>query len=263
MNRWKDIRESAKRSLVTYTRIPLNVDWSMTAPRFPPVAFLPWVGVVVGLISAWPLMIDALGIELQVLLMMLVAVLVTGAFHEDGLMDATDGLVGGWTIEKRLEIMKDSRIGSYASVAIWFALALKFFLLLRIFHESNSLIWLFSIWLIVHSGARILPLLIMGRLPYVSSGNSKASSMIHTLSVKQLIAAGVPCLALSLITFGLVGAIIIALLIFVLMLLMTRYLTKKLQGFNGDALGASEQVAEIALLFLSLCLIVFFQSIEF
>ncbi|MFT2109517.1 adenosylcobinamide-GDP ribazoletransferase [Marinomonas sp. 2405UD68-3] len=263
MNLWKDIHESAKRSLVTYTRIPLSVDWSMTAPRFPSVACLPWVGVMVGLISAWPLMIDVLGVELQVLLMMLTAVLVTGAFHEDGLMDAADGLVGGWTIEKRLEIMKDSRIGSYASVAIWFALALKFFLLLRIFNESNSLLWPFSIWLIVHSGARMLPLLVMRKLSYVSSGTSKASSMIHTLSVQQLIVAGVPCMVFSLITFGLVGVIAVALLIFILTLLMIVYLSKKLQGFNGDTLGASEQIAEVALLFLSLCLIVFFQSIEF
>ncbi len=261
MSFWKDISVSAKRSLVTYTRIPLQVDWSTPAPSLPSVVLLPWVGIVVGILSAWPLMISVLGIELQVLMMMLTAVLITGAFHEDGLMDAADGLVGGWTVEKRLEIMKDSRIGSYASVAIWFALALKFFLLLKIFNESHSLIWLFSIWLIMHVGARLLPLLIMRKLAYVSIGKSKASSMIHNLSVKQLALASIPCVVLSFISFGGVGVLVIVLTMIVLHLLISEYLKYKLQGFNGDTLGASEQVAEVALLFVSLNLVVLLQGI--
>jgi adenosylcobinamide-GDP ribazoletransferase len=253
--------ESAKRSLVTYTRIPLSVDWTQPAPSLPSVACLPWVGLIVGILSAWPLALGFLGHELQALLMLLTAVLITGAFHEDGLMDAADGLVGGWTVEKRLEIMKDSRIGSYASIAIWFALTLKFFLLLRILNESHSIFWVIVIWLFMHSAARVLPLFIMRKLPYVTSGVSKAANMIHTLSFKQLCFAIFPAFLCAIFSFGLFGGMAFVGLIFALDYLICIYLKQKLDGFNGDTLGASEQVAEVMLLMMSLFFITLLQGV--
>jgi len=58
--------------------------------------------------------------------------------HEDGLMDSCDGLVGGWDKEQRLSIMKDSRIGSYAALSIWFSLSLKWALLSNFWYLSPS-----------------------------------------------------------------------------------------------------------------------------
>ncbi|WP_240009650.1 adenosylcobinamide-GDP ribazoletransferase [Marinomonas algicola] len=258
---WADIKESARRSLVTYTRIPLSVDWGQPTPSLPPIACLPWVGLLVGILSAWPLVIDFLGYELQALFMLLTAVLITGAFHEDGLIDAADGLVGGWTVEKRLEIMKDSRIGSYGSITIWFALSLKFLLLFRILNESNSVCWVIVIWLFIHSAARVLPLYITRKLPYVTSGVSKAANMIQTLSFKQLCFAITPAFLLALFSFGLLGAMVFGGLIFALNSLIGIYLKQKLDGFNGDTLGASEQIAEVILLLMSLFFIISLQGV--
>tara|TARA_B100000676_G_C18046651_1_gene828448 strand:+ start:1549 stop:2001 length:453 start_codon:yes stop_codon:yes gene_type:complete len=58
--------------------------------------------------------------------------LLTGAFHEDGLVDTIDGLGGGWSKDQKLKIMKDSRIGTYGAVALWFSLSLKFIFLTEI-----------------------------------------------------------------------------------------------------------------------------------
>lgn len=245
-----------KRSLVTYTRIPLKVDWSDDIEHIPAVCFLPWIGLLVGLLSAWPLWFDW-STSLQALLMLLTAVLLTGGFHEDGLMDCCDGLVGGWDKEQRLSIMKDSRIGSYAALSIWFSLTLKWLLLSELLQAIPDsflgFIYTLSGWCVVHVIARFIPIVLMNTLDYVSMGQSKASSMIAKLTVSQWLVALLPCLMIGILAFNLLYLILTLFLSAVLVFLIRLYLRKKIDGFNGDALGASEQVGEI---FVVVCLLV-------
>lgn len=237
-----------KRSLVTYTRIPLKVDWSDDVKHISPVCFLPWIGIVVALISAWPLWFDWSS-SLQAIFMLLTAVLLTGGFHEDGLMDACDGLIGGWDKEKRLAIMKDSRIGSYAALSIWFSLSIKWLLLselLAVIPESFlGFIYTLSAWCIVHVLARIMPLMLMSTLDYVTLGKSKASGMIAKLSPFHWLIAFAPCLVIGLLAFNVVALFTSLLVILAVVVLLRMYLRKKIEGFNGDTLGASEQIGEI------------------
>ncbi|MEP7729723.1 adenosylcobinamide-GDP ribazoletransferase [Marinomonas primoryensis] len=245
-----------KRSLVTYTRIPLKVDWSDDIKHTPAVCFLPWIGVVVALLSAWPLWFDWSS-PLQALLMLLTSVLLTGGFHEDGLMDSCDGLVGGWDKEQRLSIMKDSRIGSYAALSIWFSLSLKWLLLselLAIIPASFlGFIYTLAAWCAVHVMARVIPLVLMNSLDYVTVEQSKASSMIATLTSSQWGIALAPCLLFGLLAFNVFDLIITLMLAAGLVFLLRVYLHKKIEGFNGDTLGAGEQIGEI---FIILCLLV-------
>jgi adenosylcobinamide-GDP ribazoletransferase len=245
-----------KRSLVTYTRIPFKVDWNEDIKHISPVCFLPWIGVVVALISAWPLWFD-LSTSLQALLMLLTAVLLTGGFHEDGLMDACDGLIGGWDKEQRLSIMKDSRIGSYAALSIWFSLTLKWLLLTELLdaipESFLGFVYTLSAWCIVHVMARIFPIALMSLLNYVSVGQSKASSMIAKLNLTQWVIALVPCLVIGVLAFNIIDLIIVFFFTAILVFLMQGYLRKKIDGFNGDSLGASEQLGEI---FIIVCLLV-------
>ncbi|WP_245957961.1 adenosylcobinamide-GDP ribazoletransferase [Marinomonas piezotolerans] len=238
------------RSIATYTRIPLNIDWNDSRKHTPSVCFLPYVGVIVGLLSAWPLLFNAWTAEFQAVLMMLSAVLITGAFHEDGLLDASDGLVGGWSAEQRLIIMKDSRVGSYGVIAGIFSFALKWWLLsLWIVTESvNSLYGVLLGWLVVHMVARWLPILLMQSLTYVSQGQSKAKAMISPFTPR-----GWAWLAATVtIAIGLAGLdalLRIIAMLAVLYILCVVYFKRRLNGYNGDTLGAAEQVAEIAVLF--------------
>ena len=245
-----------KRSLVTYTRIPLKVDWSDDIKHIPAVCFLPWIGLVVGLLSAWPLWFDW-STSLQALVMLLTAVLLTGGFHEDGLMDSCDGLVGGWDKEQRLSIMKDSRIGSYAALSIWFSLTLKWLLLsewLQIIPDSFlGFIYTLSGWCFVQVIARFIPIVLMHTLEYVTLGQSKASSMIARLQPSQWLVALSPCLLIGVLAFSLFDLIVTLVLVGVLVFFIRMYLRKKISGFNGDTLGASEQLGEI---FIILCLLV-------
>ncbi len=69
---------------------------------------------------------------LSVLVAIAVMTLATGAFHEDGLADTADGIGGGWTKERKLEIMRDSRIGTYGTMALLISFALRIAALIAI-----------------------------------------------------------------------------------------------------------------------------------
>lgn len=242
--------EGLKRSIVTYTRLPLNVDWNEDIKHTPAVCFLPWVGVLVAILSAWPLLFDGLTASLQALFMLLTAVLLTGGFHEDGLMDACDGLVGGWTQEQRLSIMKDSRIGSYAALSIWFVMMLKWLLLTQVLltvsvHQTGAGSGLLA-WVAMHSIARVTPIVIMNTLEYVTNGQSKAQTMIAKLASQEWAIALLPCVLIAFLDFSyLLKAICVLAL---LTIGVHFYLKKKIGGFNGDTLGATEQLSEVVLL---------------
>jgi len=114
------------RCLRFYSRLPVPVLASEIDPYGPPdFATMPRVaplaGAVIGCVGALMLLAAfALGFGAWLCAAFAVAVLTlaTGAFHEDGLADAADGFGGGSTPERRLEIMKDSRIGAYGGAAL-------------------------------------------------------------------------------------------------------------------------------------------------
>jgi adenosylcobinamide-GDP ribazoletransferase len=153
--------------------------------------------------------------------------------------------------------MKDSRIGSYAALSIWFSLTLKWLLLselLQVIPDSFlGFVYTLSGWCVVHIVARFIPLVLMNTLDYVTMGQSKASSMIAKLNPSQWLVALAPCLLVGVLAFNLFDLILTFIFAAVLVFLMRLYLRKKIDGFNGDTLGASEQIGEI---FVVLCLLV-------
>ncbi len=94
--------------------------------------YFPLVGILVGGLGALAYWISHqfLPESVAILISMATTVYVTGAFHEDGLADSADGLGGGWDREQILNIMVDSRLGTYGAVALFFVLFTKFHLLL-------------------------------------------------------------------------------------------------------------------------------------
>src|SRR4028118_1536958 len=93
--------------------------------------YFPLIGWIVGAISCGTFLAfyQFLSIEISLLASIIAGILTTGAFHEDGFADVCDAFGGGWTKEKILEIMKDSRLGTYGTVGLIAILSVKFFLL--------------------------------------------------------------------------------------------------------------------------------------
>lgn len=108
------------------TRVPVgdvgsNVKMSAAVPWFPVVAG------VIGLVHAgvWRGMVEVTSPLLAAAIATAAALLVTGAFHHDGLADCADAFGGGWTVEQRFEILKDSRLGTYGTASLATALLIE------------------------------------------------------------------------------------------------------------------------------------------
>lgn len=205
--------------------------------------YFPAVGLLVGGIGAlvylgatqlWPP-------SVAVLLSMAATIYATGAFHEDGLSDSVDGLGGGWEKLRILEIMKDSRVGSYGVVAMVLALLGKFVLLSAL---APALIP-FAL-LAGHALSRFCATVLLATMDYVRDDLlSKAKPLATRLSPgAMLVALSFVLMALAMLPLekAFFGCVLAALATFWLAAKFKRWLG----GYTGDCLGATQQLSEIA-----------------
>jgi adenosylcobinamide-GDP ribazoletransferase len=112
--------------LLTRIPIPATTPFSDDIARRAQ-AWFPWIGLVTGLSMAAPLLLSEPHLpNLVPFAAVLLPLLLTGALHEDAVADSADALFGGRTPERRLEILKDSRLGTYGACALWFLLTARF-----------------------------------------------------------------------------------------------------------------------------------------
>jgi adenosylcobinamide-GDP ribazoletransferase len=235
-----------------FTRLPVPAWIGHSAEQLNHAArYFPLVGLIVGGIGAavtlaamqfWP---DSIA----VLLGMMATLLATGAFHEDGLADMIDGFGGGWTREDVLRIMKDSRIGSYGAIGIGMALLLKFSALtgLAVLPAPTF----FALLVAGHGVSRLASTTLIHALDYARE-EGKAKPLATRLGSGELAFAALcglaPCLLLPW------AQVIVALgLVALVTLLAARSFVKRIGGYTGDCLGATQQLTEIAFYLGLLC----------
>jgi adenosylcobinamide-GDP ribazoletransferase len=226
------------------TRIPLPGPETRAEDISRAVGWFPLVGACVGAATAgsfvlalklWPAAVAAV-------LAIAFGLLLTGGFHEDGATDATDGLGGGWTRERVLEIMKDSRIGAYGAMALWCLLALRWASLVAF--ERKALLALplamaLGRWSIAFL-LRLLPPIGQGLAKEVHKGLGWGAYLAASLFAGAFALAarhlGLPHV-LQAVAASAVAALLWAL-----------YLRRRLGGHSGDLLGAGNQLVEAAAL---------------
>jgi adenosylcobinamide-GDP ribazoletransferase len=243
-----------------FTRLPVTgalAEWTGYSPALlrASAAHFPGVGWLVAMAAC--LVFALLGVLLHgsVFVPLAAAIgstvatlLLTGAFHEDGLADVADGLGGSAAREQALAIMKDSRLGTYGVVAVGMVLLAKVSLLAVLGGQSPAgvLAALFA----AHAVSRFAPLVIVRKLPHIGDeGTSKSKPLADTIGHRELwIAAAwcVPPLVLAAFVGGLAFAIAGVLLTAAGWWAMKRLFERRLQGFTGDCLGATQQVCEVA-----------------
>lgn len=242
-------------ALMFYTRIPCpiiedyNADSLNKATRY-----FPLVGWIVGFISflAYAIAGFLFSPEIAVIISLVAGILTTGAFHEDGFADFFDGFGGGWTPEKILDIMKDSRVGTYGMVATICLLALKFFALLWIvnFLSDQSIFLLLLVFITYHAVARFTAIQLCFVLEYVRMDTqSKAKPIAQIMTITEragTVIFGLSPLLLLSLYYQTVFLVLIPL--FFLILFFKGYLKKWIGGYTGDCLGAVEQIAECLIL---------------
>jgi adenosylcobinamide-GDP ribazoletransferase len=250
-------------ALQFFTRIPVTgrlADWVGYSPAqlCASAAHFPGVGWLVGAVAAlgyaavrW-LLPDSLHAPLvAAVLSTVLTVLLTGAFHEDGLSDVADGLGGSHDRERVLEIMKDSRVGAFGVLAAVLALMSKV-ALLAVLDDIDPVLVCVGLFA-AHVASRFLPLLLIRLLPYVGdTARSKSKPLANQISSASLIIAFVWLLmALALAQWLYPGIDWIAPLLAagLAWLWMWRLFARRLQGYTGDCMGATQQVCELAFYF--------------
>lgn len=228
-------------SRLPVNRLPLEPHHFAQAPRY-----FVLVGWSIGLICMGIFTItNAFLAPLAAIMLTLIAgLLLTGAIHEDGFADCCDGFGGGRDHESILAIMKDSRLGSYATLGLICLIGCKVSLLLDILWEKQALAFL-----TMHALGRLAPLVVICSADYISNGNSKMAS---GLQLSQPPLAGAFLLSLVILLMIFPASLAFALLALVLLsgLQASSYFRRKLGGYNGDCLGAAEQLTECAVLLL-------------
>lgn len=149
--------------------------------------YFPLIGWIVSIVTSFSTYFLSwiLPVEISVVFGMILSVLSTGGLHEDGFADVCDAFGGGWNKEKILEIMKDSRIGTFGALGLILTLIFKYLLLVKLFQMSPR-IFLFTSWF-AHGASRWLALVLMVSLPYAGNdGLSKSKSMVKNYPLSTL-----------------------------------------------------------------------------
>ncbi|MGJ7918864.1 adenosylcobinamide-GDP ribazoletransferase [Massilia sp. LXY-6] len=234
-------------ALQFFTRLPIptwvgfEASWLQHASRY-----FPLVGCVVGAIAAAVYFAAALVLPAPVAAVLSTAasIYLTGAFHEDGFADACDGLGGGVTPERALEIMKDSRVGAYGAIGIACMLAAKLSALAML-PPRLAVGALF----LAHPLSRLAAASLIWKLDYVR-GEGKAKPLAQQMTGTEFAIAAVTALlpVPILLAVGWIApdAVLAALLAALLAAVwLGRKLEQRLGGYTGDCLGAVQQVAEV------------------
>jgi len=194
---------------------------------------------LIGLVALW----WGLPTALAALAALAAQVIITGAMHEDGLADTVDGLWGGWTRARRLEIMKDSHIGAFGVIALILSLTARWAALWLLFQMGGGWAWAAIITAAAVSRA-VMPAVMCALPPARAAGLSHATGRPSTGTCA--VAAGLAALiALVLVGWSVFGVVIWAALTTVAVALIAK---NKIGGQTGDILGGAQQMAEIAVL---------------
>ena len=225
------------------TRLPL--------PRLPDAAFarqaqavwaFPLVGLLIGL---FVVAIAHVGLEIGLPVVIVAGVclgtqiVLTGAMHEDGLADTTDGFWGGWDVDRRLEIMKDSHIGPYGVLALILSVGLRW--------AALGVVVAHNPWLVVAVAvaSRMGLPMIMHLLPRVRPGGL-SDSVGRPPVISASAALGIGVMGIMIVAPAAVVWVMLAMTLAGALCIAVAQL--KIGGQTGDVLGATQQVTEICCL---------------
>jgi adenosylcobinamide-GDP ribazoletransferase len=220
--------------------------------------YFPLVGWIVGAICALVFLVvnKYISTDLALLASMIAGVLTTGAFHEDGFADVCDAFGGGWTKEKILQIMKDSRLGTYGVAGLIFILAAKFLLLKEMpkftpqdFTASSNVFLSYKNFIVLliaaHALSRFMAVTVIQQYEYVTDDDVSKSKPLSNRKLnlaEMLVALGLALLPFVFLSWHFLLAILPCI---VARVWLAGYFKKWIGGYTGDCLGAVQQVTEI------------------
>ena len=256
----RNVFRGARAAFVFLTRVPVGgFPYSVDEWRWAS-GWFPLVGMVIGGASAASWMLASpLGPWVAAMAALVVSILLTGAFHEDGLADTADALGGAYDRGKIFEILKDSRVGAFGALALVISIVFRLVLLVSLGAAAPAAL------LLAHCLARVGPVWLMAALPYVS-GTGARNRQVARAGAGQAVMAGVMGVAGGAVAaswfaggaaagggvaagaIGVTGALAAAGSMAAATVFCGWRFRARAGGVTGDFLGAAEQVNEIVIL---------------
>ena len=243
----KEELETARLAFQFMTRLPIRDGAVFDKARMAQsIRYYPGVGMAVGACAAIayaagsciaPLFAPVLAIA--------VAMIVTGALHEDGLADLVDGFWGGHSIERRLEIMRDSAIGSYGTLALIVVVLAQYSIL------QSMLAWQAMFALILGHGfsrAAVVVVMQKGRYMRATGAGENLTTALSYEGRMIFIAQTALLFALAIYGFGVWNSIAAFSFMALIPLSLYKLARLKIGGYTGDVLGATQQLSYIGCL---------------
>ena len=248
--RWPPALRGIRAAAIFLTRIPFGgFPFTPHEWRWAPAHF-PLIGLGLGLIQAllFASMAQRVGAFVAAVVVVIASLMLTGAFHEDGLADTADALGGAFDREKLFVILKDSRIGTFGGSALVLGLLLRVALLTRLGEGAPVAL------VVVECASRLPPIWLMRVLPYVTNDAASRSRLVARAQSPQVLVATLWAL------FAVGAALALdhiapaeALLMLVVSALVAAFCGYRFHvragGLTGDFLGATQQLVCGALLF--------------
>ena len=238
------ILNDIKLCLVFFTRLPLpHFDFGARSLA-DAIWAAPLAGLAVAAIGAAVYTVAAMGgvpAVVAAALALAATMLATGCLHEDGLSDTADGFGGGRTPEKKLEIMRDSRIGAYGAAALIVSALLRWSAIAALATPSAVLCGLLA----AHVASRgLLPGLMHLLPPARADGLAAGAGRVAQRTALVSAAIG----AVALLALGLSGAAAAILILGMVFSLFCALCRNQIGGQTGDTIGALQQAGEISIL---------------
>jgi adenosylcobinamide-GDP ribazoletransferase len=242
-------------ALMFYTRIPCP-SWVDHSEEYLNKAtrYFPLIGWIVGAVASLVIYAGSFVFPPAVVVTLALAasVLLTGAFHEDGFADVCDGFGGGWTTEKILLIMKDSRLGTYGVVGILLLFALKTFTLIALLRLD---LWFcIHALLLAHVGSRFTAVTVMRSHEYArEDATSKVKPLAKKLSLTDFMISALWLIPAFLLfpSWVMLG---VCLPVYLFKMYLAAYFQKWIGGYTGDCLGAVQQISFVVILLYALAI---------
>ncbi|MBO0755612.1 MAG: adenosylcobinamide-GDP ribazoletransferase [Bradyrhizobiaceae bacterium] len=242
----RDIVSDLKAALQFSTRLPMSGWLAGDRVDFARMAWaIPIAGAIVGLIGSLVYaLVRALGLAPvpSAALSLVATMLTTGCLHEDGLADAADGFGGGGSRDEKLEIMHDSRVGTYGTCALILSVLLRTSAIASI--ATPALVT--PALIAAHAASRATMPLSMWLVPPARADGLSAAA--GSVSLRSVGIAGALGLAALVLVFGITAGVVLTVLLLLVIGGMARLCIKQIGGQTGDVLGALEQVSEIIIL---------------
>ena len=237
-------------ALSFFSRLPIPASTPYSTERMNRSGrYFALVGLLLGGICAavYQLFNMVLPPSVSVVMTMVVSLLLTGAFHEDGLADMADGIGGGMTLDKRLTIMKDSRLGTYGAATLMMGLLVKYVTLV----ELTAITSMVAVWIVGYTASRAVAASLISTMPYVSDPEgSKSKPLANTQRPGELLFLAC-CGVLPALFIGIDFTVMVIVLALLFHVLFRHWLLRRIGGYTGDCLGAAQQMMEL-LIYLAL-----------